>query len=201
MDNGYWIKVYRKIRETAIWNNNEPFDYRSAWIDLIMEANVKPNTFIYKGQTITVKRGEYYTSVRKLSNRWHWSKDKVNRFLKILIKLDMIRKHKDIRCATLLTIVNYSDYQNVADSNKDRHKDTHKDSDKDTGKSLYKKDKERKEIKEKGAAPVSDETAPPKEEKERVEVIPGYTQEELDENFIDGFIPMTEEEWNALPEV
>ena len=85
MDNGYWIKVYRKIRESAVWNNNEPFDYRSAWIDLIMEANVKPNTFIYKGQTITVKRGEYYTSIRKLSLRWHWSKDKVNRFLKLYL--------------------------------------------------------------------------------------------------------------------
>lgn len=199
MDNGYWIKVYRKIRESAIWNNSEPFDYRSAWIDLIMEANVKPNTFIYKGQTITVKRGEYYTSVRKLSNRWHWSKDKVNRFLKILIKLDMVRKHNEFKCATLLTIVKYDDFQSRTDSNKDRHKDAHKDSDKDTDKSLYKKDKERKEIK-KDAAQHSDEVAASEKSEERVEVIPGYTQEELDENFIDGFIPMTEEEWNALPE-
>lgn len=199
MDNGYWIKVYRKIRESAIWNNNEPFDYRSAWIDLIMEANVKPNTFIYKGQTITVKRGEYYTSVRKLSNRWHWSKDKVNRFLKILIKLDMVRKHNEVKCATLLTIVKYDDFQSRTDSNKDRHKDAHKDSDKDRDESLYKKDKERKEIK-KDAAQHSDEVAASEKSEGRVEVIPGYTQEELDENFIDGFIPMTEEEWNALPE-
>lgn len=200
MDNGYWIKVYRKIRESAIWNNNEPFDYRSAWIDLIMEANVKPNTFIYKGQTITVERGEYYTSVRKLSNRWHWSKDKVNRFLKILIKLDMVRKHNKVKCATLLTIVKYDDFQSRTDSNKDRHKDAHKDGDKDRNESLYKKDKERKEIK-KDAAQHSDEVAASEKSEERVEVIPGYTQEELDENFIDGFIPMTEEEWNALPEV
>lgn len=162
MDNGYWIKVYRKIRETAIWNNNEPFDYRSAWMDLIMEANVKPNTFIYKGQTITVKRGEYYTSVRKLSVRWHWSKDKVNRFLNLLIKLDMIRKHKDIRCATLLTIVNYGDYQNVTDSNKDRHKDIHKDTDKDTDESLYKKDK--KDKKEEKGQSASSEEDPGKED-------------------------------------
>lgn len=158
MDNGYWIKVYRKIRETAVWNNNEPFDYRSAWIDLIMEANVKANTFIYRGQTITVKRGEYYTSIRKLANRWHWSKDKVKRFLKILVKLDMVRIHKDIKCATLLTIVKYGDYQNVTDSNKYTHKDSNKDTDKDTGESLYKKDKERKERKE-SAPLVSDETA------------------------------------------
>ena len=199
MDNGYWIKVYRKIRESAIWNNNEPFDYRSAWIDLIMEANVKPNTFIYKGQTITVKRGEYYTSVRKLSNRWHWSKDKVNRFLKILIKLDMVRKHNEVKCATLLTIVKYDDFQSRTDSNKDRDKDKHKDADKDRDKSLYKKDKERKEIK-KDAAQHSDEVAASEKSEERVEVIPGYTQEELDESFIDGFVPMTEEEWNALPE-
>lgn len=174
MDNGYWIKIYRKIRDTAIWNNDEPFDYRSAWIDLIMEANVKPNTFIYKGQPITVNRGEYYTSIRKLSLRWHWSKDKVNRFLKMLIKLDMIRKHKNIRCATLLTIVNYSNYQNVTDSDKDRRKDARKDSDKDSDESLYKKDKERKEIKE-GATPTSNESAAPEEE-ENV----GMTQEEWD---------------------
>lgn len=148
MDNGYWIKVYRKIRETAIWANDEPFDYRSAWIDLIMEANVTPNTIVYKGQIIKIKRGEYYTSVRKLSLRWHWSKDKVNRFLNLLIKCDMIRKHKEVRCATLLTLVNYDDYQVAADSNKDRHKDRRKDSDKDTGESLYKKDKKDKESKE-----------------------------------------------------
>lgn len=164
MDNGYWIKVYRKIRESAIWNNNEPFDYRSAWIDLIMEANVKPNTFIYKGQTITVKRGEYYTSVRKLSNRWHWSKDKVNRFLKILIKLDMVRKHNEVKCATLLTIVKYDDFQSRTDSNKDRDKDKHKDADKDRDKSLYKKDKERKE--KEAVAQPSIEVAPAEEDEE-----------------------------------
>lgn len=178
MDNGYWIKVYRKIRETAIWATNEPFDYRSAWIDLIMEANVKPNVIVYKGQTIKIKRGEYYTSIRKLSIRWHWSKDKVNRFLKTLIKLDMVRKHKDVRCATLLTIVNYDDYQYATDSNKDRPKDRPKDSDKDTGKSLYKKDIERKESKE-GDPPPSDE---------------GVAAEEED-------VGMTDEEWENWGEV
>ena len=181
MDNGYWIKVYRKIRESAVWNNNEPFDYRSAWIDLIMEANVRPNTFIYKGQTITVKRGEYYTSIRKLSLRWHWSKDKVNRFLNILIKLNMISKHKDIRCATLLTLINYDDYQVDPDSKKDRHKDSDKDRHKDTGKSLYKKDKERKESKE-DSATTSDEVAAVEEDEEGV----GMTLEEWEalEDFV-----------------
>lgn len=167
MDNGYWIRIYRKIRETAIWNNNEPFDYRSAWIDLIMEANVKPNTFVYKGQTIKVKRGEYYTSIRKLSLRWHWSKDKVNRFLKILIKLDMVRKHNEVRCATLLTIVNYDDYQYSTDSNKDRNKDALKDSNKDTGKSLYKKDKKDKK-EERGASSLPEEAPAPEEEEEEI---------------------------------
>jgi hypothetical protein len=180
MDNGYWIRLYRKIRETAIWANDEPFDYRSAWIDLLMEANVKPNVIVYKGQTIRIKRGEYYTSIRKLSLRWHWSKDKVNRFLKMLIKLDMVRKHKDIRCATLLTIVNYDDYQYATDSNKDRHKDRPKDGDKDTGKSLYKKDIESKERKE-GDPPTSDEGVAAEEDV-------GMTDEEW-ENWGEVFTP------------
>ena len=185
MGNGYWIRVYRKLRESAIWDNNEPFDYRSAWIDLIMEANVKPNTIIYKGQTIKIKRGEYYTSVRKLSLRWHWSKDKVNRFLKILIKLDMIRKHEEVKCATLLTIVNYNDYQYEADSNKDRRKDSNKDTDKDTDKSLYKKDKERKENK-KDAPLDSEESA---------------ALEEDEEPPVPGAVRMANGGWNYRPEI
>lgn len=182
MDKG-WIKLHRKIQDNMIWNDSEPFDRRSAWIDLIMMANVQDKEILYRGQCIKIKRGQVYTSVRKLAARWHWSRDKVNRFIKTLIKAHMIEKDNRTQSATLLTLVKYGDFQSRADSNKATNKSTHKDTDKDTDKSLLKKNKNEKEIKE-GAALVSVETAAPEEESE----------------FVDGFIPMTEEEWNALPE-
>lgn len=154
--NKYWVKIYRQIRDSAIWLSDTPFDYRSAWIDLIMEANVKGREIVYKGQIIKIKRGDVYTSIRKLAERWHWSKDKVTRYLKLLSDLGMIKRNSSVKCATLLTIVKYEDFQNRKDSNKDSNKDsdedtdkdTHKDSDKDTDKSLLKNIKNDKEGKE-----------------------------------------------------
>ena len=162
MDKG-WIKLYRQIQESAIWLSSAPFDRRSAWIDLIMMANVKTKQIVYKGQTLTIKRGQVYTSVRILAERWHWSKDKVSRFLKMLIDLRMISRDFRAHNATLLTIVKYDDFQSQRDSNRDSNKDTRKDSNKDTDKSLLKNVKNDKEIKE-DSSPTSIEEAPVEEE-------------------------------------
>ena len=195
-----WIKIYRQIQDSAIWTSDRPFDDRSAWIDLIMMANIESKSVLYRGQTVIVNRGDVYTSVRKLAARWHWSTGKVSRYLNNLTKLEMVKRKKSTKSATLLTLVNYEDFQSVRYRDKDTDKDTNKDTDEYTDGRLLKNIKKKKENKE-GAPPISGESAAPKEEKERIEVIPGYTQEELDENFLDGFIPMTEEEWNALPDV
>lgn len=197
MDKG-WIKLYRQIQDNMLWTDSEAFDRRSAWIDLIMMANVQNKEIMYRGQVIKIKRGQVYTSIRKLAARWHWSRDRVNRFLKTLQQAHMVERDYRTQSATLLTIVKYGDFQNRADTNKATNKSTDKDTDKDTDKSLLKNIKNEKRIKE-AEPPNLDDLAPAEEE--RIEVIPGYTQKELDENFIDGFIPMTDEEWEALPEV
>lgn len=184
MDKG-WIKLYRQIQDNLLWIEAEPFDRRSAWIDLIMMANVQTKETLYQGRVIRIKRGQVYTSTRKLSIRWRWSRDKVKRFLKTLSEAHMIERDTRTTNATLLTIVKYDNFQSRADSNKSTHKSTDKSSDKSTDKSLLKNIKNEKENKE-AAAQHSDEV--------------GAAEEEESE-FLDGFVPMTEEEWNALPEV
>lgn len=164
MDKG-WIKLYRQIQDNMLWTESEPFDRRSAWIDLIMMANVQSKEIMYRGQIITIKRGQVYTSIRKLATRWRWSRDKVNRFIKTLIKAHMVEHDTRTTNATLLTIVKYGDFQSRADSNKASNKSTHKDSDKDTDKSLLKKNKNDKEEKE-SAAPNPSGLAAPEEEEE-----------------------------------
>lgn len=138
----FWIKIHRKIQETAIWESDEPFDYRSAWIDLLMEANTTNKDIIYQGRVIKVRRGDVYTSIRKLAKRWNWSRDKVSRYINLLEKLGMIKRNDSVKCATLLTLVNYGKYQDKADTNKSTNKDTDKDkgkdTDKDTDKALLK---------------------------------------------------------------
>ena len=108
-----WIKTYRKLQESWLWLDKEPFDKRSAWVDLLLTATHSDKKILFNGELITVKRGQIMTSIRKLAERWKWSYDKTIRFLKLLESDGMLQKESD-NCRTLLTIVNYEIYQGMA---------------------------------------------------------------------------------------
>ena len=76
-----WISLYRQILDNWIWKSNEPFDKRSAWIDLLLMVNHQTNTIDFNGSSIDVERGQKITSIDKLANRWKWSRHKVSNFL------------------------------------------------------------------------------------------------------------------------
>lgn len=107
-----WIKLHRKIHDCWIWQIDEPFDKRSAWVDLLLLANHKDVKLHFNSELILVQRGQFVTSIRKLSDRWKWSYDKVSRFLKLLESDGMIRKESD-KCRTLVTIEKYSNFQDL----------------------------------------------------------------------------------------
>lgn len=111
-----WIKTYRKLQDCWIWLDNEPFDKRSAWIDLLLTANHADKKLLFNGELITIQRGQILTSIRKLSAKWKWSVNKVYRFLELLINDEMLKKESDNN-RTLLTIVNYEVYQCVEYTN------------------------------------------------------------------------------------
>ena len=179
---------------------DKPFNRSMAWIDMLLIADHTTHTKLWRGKPTEFKRGDVNLSIKELAKRWGWSRDKARRFISHLEQDNMVRVNATPN-RTTITIVKYDDFQIKRTPNRTPNKTTERTPNKTTDKAYLSNDKGmQKEIKEKGAAPISDETAPPKEEKERIEVIPGYTQEELDETFVDGFIPMTEEEWNALPE-
>ena len=111
-----WILLHRKIQDSDIWTGNEPFDMRSAWIDLLLMANHTDRKIIVDYKLVEVKRGQIYTSVRKLAKRWGWSKNKALKYLLGLESLQMITKDSDTK-RTLLTIENYDLYQGARDTN------------------------------------------------------------------------------------
>ena len=78
---GGWIKLHRKLQDCWIWDNKEPFDKRSAWTDLLLSAMHNDKKIFSDNEIKIIKRGSYMTSVVKLSERWKWSRGKVNRFL------------------------------------------------------------------------------------------------------------------------
>ena len=118
-----WIKLHRKIQDCELWLDNQPFDRRSAWIDLLLLANHEDVEMLFDYEPITVSTGQYLTSIRQLSARWSWSKDRVLKFMRALEKLKMIHRDSNNK-RTLITIENYALYQNCQDTDKDTDKDT-----------------------------------------------------------------------------
>lgn len=116
MNRGY-IKLFRKITDNAVFDNDEPFDKRSAWIDLLLIANHKDNYVFVGMNKVIVKRGQHKTSISKLQERWHWGEKKVNAFLELLQNEGMIyyEKHRSgMYRGVLITIVNYGLYQDFS---------------------------------------------------------------------------------------
>lgn len=111
-----FVKVFRDIQDHWIWDS-EPFDRAHAWIDLIMLMNHHDGKTMFDGRLVTVKRGSKITSLRKLSERWGWSKDKVSAFLDELEADGMIKQVRDSR-KTVLTVEKYGFYQGAPDSKK-----------------------------------------------------------------------------------
>ena len=127
-----WIKLYRQLQDCWIWLDKEPFDKRSAWVDLLLTANHSDKKILFNGELITVKRGQILTSVRKLSAKWKWSVNKVYRFLKLLEDDEMLQKESD-KDRTLLTIENYSIFQCCEYTNENSNGNTNGNSDEYTG--------------------------------------------------------------------
>ena len=111
-----WIKLNRSIHSNWLWQDKEPFDKRSAWIDLLLLANHKDHEIYHSGKVILVKRGDVNRSINQLSERWNWSFKKVLRFLRVLEECGMVRRESTTN-GTTITIENYNKFQSSGISN------------------------------------------------------------------------------------
>lgn len=115
-DKGY-IKLYRDIQDHWMWKD-ERFSRGQAWIDLIMMANHKDAKIPVGEHIEIVKRGQFITSIAKLSDRWKWSYNTTKAFLNLLENDNMLIRKSD-NSKTLITIVNYGVYQSREKKNEE----------------------------------------------------------------------------------
>ncbi len=108
-----YIKLHRQLQECWVWfdeEDPEPFSKGQAWVDLLLSVNHADKRVKLDNRIIEIKRGQKLTSIRKLADRWKWSRKKVSNFLDLLESDDMIHQERATRY-TLITVVNYSLYQ------------------------------------------------------------------------------------------
>lgn len=113
---GGYIKAYRQLQEHWLWmgDDAEPFDRRSAWLDLLMLATYKDTKALYRGALTVFERGVVYKSIAQLATRWEWDRKKVRRFLVMLEEDGMITRISNNQ-GTIIKISNYDKWQGTAD--------------------------------------------------------------------------------------
>jgi len=123
-----FFKIQRKFFKHWLWDEKRTFSRAEAFLDLLQTAAFTSTSRLIKGHVIEVKSGQLVASVRYLSTRWGWGKDKVSHFLTTLETSSMIRRETR-HSQTIITLCNYDRYANGGDSSPDTNKDTDKDSD------------------------------------------------------------------------
>lgn len=86
---GSYIKIDRGLKNNALWTE-KPFSKGQAWVDLLILAQGIDRDVLVRGKVQKQKRGNVYTSIVFLANRWGWSRNKVYRFLEDLANAGMI---------------------------------------------------------------------------------------------------------------
>lgn len=119
-----WIKLYNQTLDSDFWlDEDEPYDWRSAFIHVLLSANWRKGTSRKNGHTITIDRGQWLTSIRKLMATFHWSRTRVENWIAGMSKYEMLTA-ESVGFGTVLTVVNYDKYQ--SDGAKVEHTVEHK---------------------------------------------------------------------------
>lgn len=124
-----WIKLYRDITEH--WVYQDPLLLK-VWITVLCLANHDDHRILINNNMTTIHRGQFWTSIRKLSSYMNMDKDTVKKKLDLLQSDGMIYLDSQKGRGTLLTVLNYSVYQNFSGTPADNFSDTGWDTSRDT---------------------------------------------------------------------
>ena len=114
-----YIALHRMVRNNWIWQDPQKL---RAWLDIIMEAAIDDRKIIVGNSIIKLQRGQLSASERFLSERWKWSRGKVQRFLSLLESDGMIINETG-HSQNVITVCNYATYNDA--KNTDRPPTSH----------------------------------------------------------------------------
>lgn len=145
-----WIKLHKSIMDHWLWG--DPVVIK-AWLDLLLSVNYMDKKVLFNGRLITVKKGQIITSIRKLTERWGCTRRKANNIITMFAEDGMIDIKRD-KGGTLLTIVNYSIYQDVRDTDSTTESTTQDTTQGTTQSTQHKNIKNNKEYKKEREEPA-----------------------------------------------
>jgi hypothetical protein len=107
MNRGF-IKLHRKIQDSLIYGDSKAVHL---WIHLLLKANHEERSFLFNGQKVTCKSGEFITGRKVLSDQTKINESKIIRLLSLFENEQLIEQQKTNKY-TLISIKNWDIYQN-----------------------------------------------------------------------------------------
>ncbi len=182
MAKGTYIYLDRGILDHWVYKD-KPFNKSMAWIDLLLIADHTTHTTMWRGNPTEFKRGDVNLSITELAKRWGWTRNRTRNFISHLESDGMVVTKRTPN-RTVITIVKYEVFQNKRTPKRTPNESPNRTPDRTADGTYLSNNKGiNNEIKENGSSQGSGE--------------PAAAEEETSE-FLDGFVPMTEEEFLAL---
>lgn len=116
-----WIKLHRDITEH--WVYQDPL-LLQMWITLLCYANYEPRDIPVNNQMLHLRRGQFWTSIRKLALITGMTRKTVEAKLNLLQSDGMIYVDSRQGVGTLVTVRNYAVYQGFSEGVGDTEGDT-----------------------------------------------------------------------------
>ena len=150
MEDKGWIKLYRKILKSPIWNNEKAL---KIWIWCLVKATHEDRMQLVGQQEVFLEKGQFVFGRKKASEELNMSESMIYRYMKVLEKLQMlyIKPNNKFSVVTIEKWEDYQDNQEIMNSkmNNKRTTNEHKQECKEIY--LYLFNKYKKEIEEKNA--------------------------------------------------
>jgi hypothetical protein len=143
-----YVKMSRGWLDDEMFQD-APYSERDAWAWMIGEARYEEGKVSVAGRPMPIKRGQFYASIRFMAEKFQWSTNRVMRFLKRLEEWGAVKTATETG-QTLVTICNYSKYQDNGNTSGDTSENRGEDTGGDTPED---KQEEIQEIQEKDITP------------------------------------------------
>lgn len=109
-----WVKIHRKLLDNpVVCKDSETF---SIWLYLLLSATHQEIPAVFKGEKITLKKGQLITGILSISKKLKINKDKVQRTLKCF-EVDKQIEQETSNKNRLISILNWEQYQSNDNEN------------------------------------------------------------------------------------
>ena len=107
MEDKSWIKLYRKILKSPIWDNEKAL---KIWIWCLVKATHEDRTQLVGQQEVILQKGQFVFGRKKASEELKMSESMVYRYIKVLENLQMLYIKPNNKFS-IVTIEKWEDYQ------------------------------------------------------------------------------------------